>query len=254
MDFDITYLHRSPGREHTRRGRSRSPLRPSSPPPLERQSGPQRQPSPVHQIRGRSRSLQQQQKQSPPRTLLRPRGRSPVFDVNKFAYSQINVVRTGVDIFRPSFLQRKTFPAGATHTPEKQGMQQSSESLAPTNTNNFHPFVAPRNPLGTISTNTPRQELARQSTDEPYIEDPYFVLGVREGAFEKEYVREFDSDLIHVIALTLLRILEAYQRQMWEVELGRVADTGYTVAPGANNVWDQSVAHLRVAKKKLVGY
>lgn len=41
---------------------------------------------------------------------------------------------------------------------------------------------------------------------------------------------------------------------MWEVELERVADTEYTEAPGPDNVWDQSVAILRAAKKKLVGY
>jgi hypothetical protein len=50
------------------------------------------------------------------------------------------------------------------------------------------------------------------------------------------------------------RIIEAYQKRMWEVEIERRADVGYTTAPGTNNVWDESVAILRAAKKKLVGY
>lgn len=61
------------------------------------------------------------------------------------------------------------------------------------------------------------------------------------------------SPNIRYILITL-RIIEAYQQRMWEVELERTADTGYAATRGPNNVWDESVAILRAAKKKLVGY
>ncbi|KAI9640334.1 hypothetical protein NHQ30_011076 [Ciborinia camelliae] len=239
---------RSPGREQIKRGRSRSPIRGRSPSPIQRQFRPQRQASPVRQIRGRSRSPLQQPRQSPPRTPLRPRGRSPVFDVSGIAYTQTNIAATGMNIFRPSFLQNQIFPASPRLALEKQDTKQSIEVLVPSNTINLQAAPASRISLGVISANAPRRETAKdffdqkaaiessvQEIEEIYVDDPHFVLGVREEALEKE-------------------ILEAYQKRMWEVELERVADTNYTEAPGPDNVWDQSVAILRAAKKKLVGY
>ncbi|KAF7877269.1 hypothetical protein EAF04_000952 [Stromatinia cepivora] len=247
---------RSPGREQIKRGRSRSLIRQRSPSPMERRSRNQRQSSPVRQVRGRSRSPLRQQRQSPPRTPVRPRGRSPVFDTIGVAYTQTNAAGTGMNIFQPSFLQNQGFPVSQKQAPETQHMQQRIRSVALSNTTNLNPFLAPLVPLGTVSANAPRQEIAKdvsihtvvalqqpvmsesskiQEIDEIYVEDPHFVLGVREEALEKE-------------------ILEAYQQRMWEVELERVADTDYKEAPGPDNVWDQSVAILRAAKKKLVGY
>ncbi|QSZ32215.1 hypothetical protein DSL72_001787 [Monilinia vaccinii-corymbosi] len=247
---------RSPGREQVKRDRSRSPLCLRSPSPMDRRFRTHGQVSPVRQIRGRSRSpLQQQQRQSPRHIPLRPRGRSPVFDVSGVIYSQTNAAKTGIDIFRPSFLKHQSFPASPKKVLEKQHMLQCAEGVASSNAINFDPFVASRVPLGAMPAIAPQQETTKvvfshsaanqgpissevskaQDTEELYIEDPHFVLGIREGALEKE-------------------ILDAYQRQMWEVELGRVADRNYTEASGSNNVWDQSVAHLRAAKKQLVGY
>ncbi|RAL61841.1 hypothetical protein DID88_002904 [Monilinia fructigena] len=217
---------------------------------MERQFRSHRQISPVRQIRGRSRSPLQQQRQSPPCTPLRPRGRSPAFNVSGIIYSETNASRKGIDAFQPLFSDNKSFPVGPKQVPEKQHILQGIEGVASSNTIDFHPFKASQIPLRTMPIIAPRQETEKdvfghkdtiqqpvsnhgfkmQDTGEHYIEDPHFVLGVREGALEKE-------------------ILEAYQKQMWGIELGRVADTNYTEAPGLYNVWDQSVAQLCTAKK-----
>ncbi|KAG4033184.1 hypothetical protein MFRU_005g01970 [Monilinia fructicola] len=247
-------MTRRRSRGQIKRGRSRSPLRPRSPLPMERQFRYQRQVSPVRRICGRSGRPLQQQRQSPPCTPFRPRGRSPVFDVSGIIHSETNVSRKGIDAFRPSFLDDKSFPVSPKQVPEKQHILQSTEGVAPSNTIYFRSFMASEIPLRTIPTIVPQQETGdffghkaaiqqpisnmvskAQDTEELYIEDPHFVLGVREGALEKE-------------------ILEAYQKQMWEIELERVAGTNYTEAPGLNNIWDQSMAQLRAAKKQLVGY
>ncbi|CAD6446136.1 ed50dfad-0c2c-4da0-b560-a896beed96fb [Sclerotinia trifoliorum] len=247
---------RSPGREQIKRGRSRSPIRQRSPSPMERRSRHQRQASPVRQVLGRSKSPSRQQRQSPQRTAVRPRGRSPVFDTSGVACTQTNAAATGTNIFQPSFLQNQGFAVSQKQASATQHIQQSTIDVASLNTINLNPFLAPPTLLGTVSPNKTRQETAKdvsnhtvvtiqqpvmnppsqiQDMDEVYVDDPHFVLGVREEALEKE-------------------ILEAYQQRMWEVELERVADTDYKEAPGPDNVWDQSVAILRAAKKKLVGY
>ncbi|ESZ94502.1 hypothetical protein SBOR_5115 [Sclerotinia borealis F-4128] len=242
---------RSPDREQIKRGRSRSPLRRRSPLPIERRL---RQASPIRQNRGRSESLPQQQRQSPPRTPLRPRGRSPVFNVSGIAFSQANEARTGMEIFRPSFLQHQSLFASPKQVSEKQQMQQSIKSVVFSNIIKIPSFLVSGDPLCAISGDDLLQETEKdglnytqqqqpvlnengnaQETVELYIEDPHFILGVRKDALEKE-------------------ILEAYQQSMWEIERQRIADTDYKEPPGPDNVWDQSVAQLRAAKKMLIGY
>ncbi|THV53472.1 hypothetical protein BGAL_0049g00060 [Botrytis galanthina] len=246
---------RSPGREQVKRGRSRSPIRQKSPSQMERRFRPQRQVSPVRQVRGRSRSPLRQKRQSPPRTPIRPRGRSPVFGVKGAANSQGDTAGTYSNNSLSSYLHNQGLSVSRKQLPE-QNMQQSIGVLNSSNTTNLNSFSTSQVPLGAVSADTPLQEIEKggfihsvialqqplpsvpskgQDTEEVYVEDPYFVLGVREEALERE-------------------ILEAYQKRMWEVELERVADTEYTEAPGPDNVWDQSVAILRAAKKKLVGY
>ncbi|KAM0164249.1 hypothetical protein ACHAQE_003030 [Botrytis cinerea] len=247
--------NRSPGREQVKRGRSRSPIRRSSPSQMERQFRPQRQVSPVRPVRGRPRSPLRQPRQSPPHTPMRPRGRSPVFGINGATNRQNNTAAADFKNFQSSYLQNQGLSASQKQLPE-QNMQQSIGSVVSSNIANLNPFPASQAPFGTVSANAPLQETEKggfihsivalqqplqnvpskgQDNEEVYVEDPYFVLGVREEALERE-------------------ILEAYQKRMWEVELERVADTEYTEAPGPDNVWDQSVAILRAAKKKLVGY
>ncbi|KAF7896969.1 uncharacterized protein EAF01_009372 [Botrytis porri] len=245
---------RSPKREQVKRGRSRSPIRQKSPPPMERRFRPQRQFSPVRQGRGRSRSPLRQRRQSPPRTPMRPRGRSPVFGVNGAANSQSNTATADFKISQSSYLQNLSLPVNQKQLPE-QNMQQSIGILDTSITTNLNSFPNSQVPSGTVSADPPLQVIEKggfihsvvalqqplpkvppkRHDTEVYVEDPYFVLGVGEEALERE-------------------ILEAYQKRMWEVELERVADTNYAEAPGPDNVWDQSIAVLRAAKKQLVGY
>ncbi|KAB8298824.1 hypothetical protein EYC80_000991 [Monilinia laxa] len=178
---------------------------------MERQFRSHGQVSPVRQIRGRSRIPLQQQRQSPPCTPLRSRGRSPVFNVSSIIYSEGNASRTGMDVFRPLFLDSKSFPVSPKQVPEKQHILQSTESVASSNTIDFRPFITSQIPLRTMPTIAPRQETEKdvfghkaaiqqrasnqgfkpQDTEELYIEDPHFVLGVREGALEKEILEAY---------------------------------------------------------------
>ncbi|PQE18981.1 hypothetical protein CJF32_00010061 [Rutstroemia sp. NJR-2017a WRK4] len=250
----------------TRGQRSRSPIRRRSPSPNGRRFRSQQQSSSNNAQRGRSRSPLRQQ-YSPKNLPPRPRGRSPVFfgsnavvfdannarrDVLQPRFGQTNYIEPqipsvlqGVNLFRP-FLQENVPGTQQQAAPGRQG-SQSIASMTSSKTMGFGSVT--RAPLAQKSGNTASQNSGSSNMfgqvqqsgpkpngpPEPEVEDPYFVLGVRMEALEAE-------------------IIEAYQKRMWEVEIERRADVGYTTAPGTNNVWDESVAILRAAKKKLVGY
>lgn len=206
--------NRSPGREQVKRGRSRSPICQKSSSQMERRFRPQRQVSPVCQVRGRSRSPLRQKRQSPPRTPIRPRGRSPVFGVKGAANSQGDTAGTYSNNPLSSYLHNQGLSVSRKQLPE-QNMQQSIGVLNSSNTTNLNSFSTSQVPFGAVSADTPLKEIEKggfihsvialqqplpsvpskvQDTEEVYVEDPYFVLGVREEALEREYVCKFISN------------------------------------------------------------
>ncbi|KAM3068443.1 hypothetical protein ACMFMG_009582 [Clarireedia jacksonii] len=278
---------RSPMRDFGTRGhRSRSPIRRRSSSPDGRRFRPQRLSSPNNAQNGRSRSPLRQ-RYSPTQNSARHRGRSPVFfgsnavvfdannarrDIFQPRFGQPTLSATpyverqtpnalqGVNLFRP-FLQDNAPVTPQQTAPTGQGAQ-SMASIGSSKTMGFG--SATRAPLVQLFKNaTPHnsrssnmfeqvQPAQPQNTGPPEVEveDPHFVLGVRPQALEAECV----PSKCFLVCANNDRIIEAYQKRMWEVEIERRADVRYTTAPGTNNVWDESVAILRAAKKKLVGY
>ncbi|KAH8769533.1 hypothetical protein BGZ57DRAFT_765597 [Hyaloscypha finlandica] len=97
-----------------------------------------------------------------------------------------------------------------------------------------------RAPLGQVSSNLPRSDQSMfgapkhpsQSATRSEAIDPYFVLGVSKGASEAD-------------------ILTAYQQQIYEIDLERMAEGGGVVR--RDSVWNESIQILNAAKKQLLG-
>ncbi|KAH6665476.1 hypothetical protein B0J14DRAFT_680578 [Halenospora varia] len=71
---------------------------------------------------------------------------------------------------------------------------------------------------------------------EPIVDDPYFVLGIRDGALEPE-------------------IVDAYQQKIWEIEIDKMTDGTFTSTDdGTKDPWEESIRILKAAKKQLIGH